>query len=310
MLHTVDFQSLNNSVGLASLDDACQNWGFFELVGHPIDPQLCEAMLQQMEHFFQLPTEVKQGCRRSAENHWGYYDQELTKNVRDWKEIFDVGREHGACIPQWPAGHDAFQATTLAFFQACRGLSLDLVSALARALGSDGTALRQGFAEDTSYLRLNHYPLCDRPSPADTPTGPPHGHFGISHHSDAGAVTVLLHDGCAGLQVEKNGHWHGLHSKRGSLLINIGDVVQVWSNDRYHAPLHRVLASSKNVRYSAPFFLNPSYSTHYAPLAEACADKGPHYRSIRWGEFRESRAAGDYADYGSEIQISDYRVKG
>ena len=93
-------------------------------------------------------------------------------------------------------------------------------------------------------------------------------------------------------------------------MINIGDMVQVWSNDRYQAALHRVTANSENARYSAPFFLNPAYHTDYAPLPSTIDERHPaRYRTINWGEFRGLRAAGDYADYGEEIQISHYGVQ-
>lgn len=81
--------------------------------------------------------------------------------------------------------------------------------------------------------------------------------------------------------------------------------MQVWSNDRYRAPVHRVLASSEQARYSAPFFFNPRYNCDYRPLG----DETPVYRSINWGEFRAGRAAGDYANLGDENQISDYRIQ-
>ncbi len=66
-------------------------------------------------------------------------------------------------------------------------------------------------------------------------------------------------------------------------------------------------ANKQHSRYSAPFFLNPSYNTVYAPLPGALGGSSPHYRPINWGEFRAGRAAGDYADVGEEIQISDFR---
>ena len=134
------------------------------------------------------------------------------------------------------------------------------------------------------------------------------GHLGISHHSDAGAVTVLLQDGRSGLQVEKEGQWYTVAADSGSIIINIGDVVQVWSNDRYKAPLHRVLASDTHTRYSAPFFLNPAFQTDYAPLQSTQRRGQALYRPINWGEFRNGRAAGDYADVGEEIQIAHYRL--
>ena len=123
-------------------------------------------------------------------------------------------------------------------------------------------------------------------------------------------MTVLLHDGNPGLQVEKAGRWHDVSVKRGSLVINLGDVMQVWSNDRYRAPVHRVLASCDRVRISAPFFLNPSYATNYTPLPPLGPGEEPRYRSINWAAFREARASGDYADVGKEVQLSDFRLPG
>lgn len=307
-LSLIDYEEISAGHGLAELDRACREWGFFELRNHPIASDLRRQMLDQMERFFAQPTALKRACERTEENHWGFYDRELTKNVQDWKELFDVGPEFGNCVPQWPTNAPGFRETTEAFYAACETVAVQLVRCLGWSLGADGDRLAQGFVNHTSYLRLNHYPLCENPAPADTPTGPPVGHLGISHHSDAGAVTVLLQDGHSGLQVERDGVWHNVAADRGSIIINIGDVVQVWSNDRYQAPLHRVLASDSHVRYSAPFFLNPSFETNYAPLVSAHRDDSPRYRPINWGDFRNGRAAGDYADVGEEIQIAHYRI--
>ena len=307
-LMSIDFGEISAGRGLDTLDRACREWGFFELRNHPISQDLRAKMLQSMEGFFSLPTRLKRGCERTADNHWGFYDRELTKNVQDWKELFDVGPAVGPCIPQWPDDLPGFRSVTEDYYRQCESVAVELVRCVGAALGDDGDALAQGFVDHTSYLRLNYYPLCDNPAPADTPTGPPVGHLGISHHSDAGAVTVLLQDGCDGLQVEKDGQWYSVSAERGSIIINIGDVVQVWSNDRYRAPLHRVLASDTFIRYSAPFFLNPAFETDYAPLQSTRRHGPARYRPINWGEFRSGRAAGDYADVGEEIQIAHYRM--
>jgi len=100
-------------------------------------------------------------------------------------------------------------------------------------------------------------------------------------------------------------------------------ICQVWSNDLYNAAEHRVRASRDKVRYSAPFFYNPSYDTLVSPLTcynhhptavnsedEEVDNQSnrPHYSSIRWGDFRASRFAGDYADVGKDIQIEDFKI--
>ena len=163
----------------------------------------------------------------------------------------------------------------------------------------------------SSFLRLNYYPLCAEPATPESPSVPEKGHLGISHHTDAGVLTVLMQSSVAGLQVKRRGHWHLVEPQDDALVINIGDIVQVWSNDRYKAPVHRVVANSDFERYSAAFFFNPSYETNYAPLPSVCnASNPPLYEPINWGEFRAGRAAGDYADLGEEIQISRFRRRG
>jgi isopenicillin N synthase-like dioxygenase len=87
---------------------------------------------------------------------------------------------------------------------------------------------------------------------------PASGRLGIHHHTDAGALTLLLQDDQPGLQVYHEGGWHLVEPRADALVVNIGDVVQLWSNDRYQAALHRVLASGKAERYGAPFFFNPA----------------------------------------------------
>jgi hypothetical protein len=105
-----------------------------------------------------------------------------------------------------------------------------------------------------------------------------------------------------------DGEWVTMHPVGGAFTINTGDMAQIWSNGRYHAPEHRVLSDTQGERYSAPFFYNPSFASVVAPLPQLGA---PRYHECVWGYFRAQRFAGDFADYGQEIQISDFaRVDG
>ena len=283
---------------LAAFDRACEEWGFFQIVGHGLDPALTGAVLEQTRGFFSLPKPRKRAVERTARNTWGFYDRELTKNRRDWKEIFDVGPAEtegplAGSAPQWPEGLPGFRDTLERHTAACEGLAFALLSRIASNLGQPARALHAHFGDrHTSFLRLNYYPPC------------PDGHLGIHHHTDAGALTILLQDDQPGLQVQRDGSWTTIVPEPDALVINVGDVVQVWSNDRYRAPIHRVVTSSDRPRYRIPFFFNPAPATDYAPLSEP-----PRYRPINWGEFRAGRAAGDYADVGEEIQISHFRVE-
>lgn len=302
MIPTIDCCHIDHG----ALHDACRDFGFFVLTGHGIDPGLIEASLVLTDRFFDQPLAVKNRLRRSATNCWGFNDAELTKNRRDWKEILDIGPAvhegplKGAS-PQWP-DIPGFRDTLSRLSDAMHDTALWLVDEIAGSLGAS-IDLEEAFGAHSSFLRLNHYPRCPDPAEDTSQLVAPTGELGISHHSDAGAVTVLVQDGLPGLQVFHDGRWIDVASERGAVVINIGDVVQVWSNDVYRAPLHRVVASSQVPRTSIPYFLNPAYAHTYAPLAGQ-----PRYRPINWGEFRAQRSAGDYADLGAEIQISDFAI--
>jgi isopenicillin N synthase-like dioxygenase len=288
---------------------ACADWGFFHLVGHRLDPALLAAALGEARAFFAGPAAAKRALSRSRENPWGYYDRELTKNRRDKKEIFDIGPD----LAERPVAGDVFlgatpfpdwrprlQPVARAYFQACEDLSFRLLRLVASGLGAPAQVLTGAFAGvHTSFLRLNHYPTRD---PAEASADRPAG-LGIHHHTDAGALTVLLTDGKPGLEVLKDDVWRPVDPPPGGLIVNIGDMVQVWSNDAYRAPLHRVRAMEAEERLSLAYFFNPAYAAVIRPLAAPA-----RYRDLGWSEFRRRRAEGDFADYGAEVQISDYRV--
>lgn len=322
---------------------ACEEWGFFQVVNHGVDAGVTARWEAQMRAFFALPTAEKAAIRRHAGNARGFFDDELTKQKRDWKEALDFGvtpsRDWSLAdgdaananldgFNQFPPASrlPAFRPAMHAYFDACTSLAERLTEIFALGLGlprdhfTEGERLREAH---TSYLRMNYYPTCAEPGEP-----PP---LGISPHKDAGFLTVLKQDDdCHSLQVRRRGapddEWSTVHPVPGALTVNTGDMAQaspparprpraavatsrppsaaqVWSNDRYHAPEHRVLTSPDKVRYSAPYFYNPGYATTVAPSPTHGA---PRYAPVVWGYFRAQRFAGDFADFGTEIQISDF----
>lgn len=294
--------------------DACAQWGFFQVIGHAVAPSLMASAAEETRLFFAAAKADKRALARSRDNPWGFYDRELTKNARDKKEIFDIGPDvvgragdgPFAGVTPWPAWQPTFATSMRNYFLACEALSAQLVELICAGLAAPRALLRSAFEpEHTSFLRLNYYPVED--PLADEGEGG--ADFGIHHHTDAGALTVLLQDEVSGLQVYRNGAWWTVRPARDAFVINIGDMMQVWSNDLYQAPIHRVLAMDRNERRSLPFFYNPSYETVVEPLAEVLSEgRRAHYRGISWGDFRRRRADGDFANYGAEVQIADYRV--
>ena len=308
-LPVIDIRDLRNKPTQRAIDGACREWGFFQIVGHGIDDAATAALRRAMRAFFALPLPAKHAIVRTAENPWGFYDQELTRHTRDWKQIYDYGPpDGGAMVPQFPRELPELAPAIAAFYAACDTLALELVEVIAGNLGMPPGALDACFRpEHTSFLRLNYYPPCPAPADGRRPNAARAGHLGVNEHTDAGALTLLLQDEQPGLEVLHDGVWHLVEPRSDALVVNIGDIVQVWSNDRYRAALHRGLVSADAERFSAPFFFNPAYTTQYAPLRSTVdAEHPPRYRPIHWGAFRARRAAGDYADHGEYHSINHY----
>jgi len=294
---------------VARIRTACAAWGFFYVTGHGVAPDLVKRFYAEKAKFFALPAGTKGRVRRSAQNSKGWYDDELTKNKRDWKEGFDLGAQDGLLdgqgldgFNQWPDaafGVPLFEPACREYFGATERVAQVLTRAMSQGLGMPPDHFDREFDWHTSYLRLNYYPVCPEPE----------AHRCISPHSDAGAVTVLSQSAVQSLQVEHDGEWHDVPPVAGTFVINTGDVMQVWSNGLYRAPVHRVIAQKHLERYSSPFFYNPNYATDYAPIASTVSAERPaRYRPINWGRFRMARFAGDYADVGAETQISDFEI--
>lgn len=290
---------------LIDLATTCHQWGFFRISNHGLQNTFNQTVLNHMQSFFGLSQPEKQSYQKQQDQPWGFYDQELTKNKRDWKEIFDFNLHEANTKPIWPTQQPDFKPTMAHWYGLCEKISQQLTRCLAEALTGDSTMLDRYFAQpNSSFLRLNYYPrfidqdpLSKKASVNDTDPI-----LGISEHTDAGALTVLAQDEIAGLQVLHANQWQTIQPEKGTLIINVGDMVQVWSNDKFKAPPHRVLTNPNDERYSAAFFYNPSYDSVCRPLNT----NEPKYRPVHWGEFRNARAAGDYADKGEESQISHY----
>lgn len=297
---------------------ACSEWGFFQCVNHGIPENVINNFDKETRKFFELPRSEKVSIKRTATNSRGWFDDELTKQVRDWKECIDIGQPGKSSVDgenQWPSVKSApnFRKSMEEYYHHCWILSRALLRACAVGLNMSPNHFDEEAEPHTSYLRLNYYPLCEKIAPEshgfEEPDPLLDGSLGINKHSDAGCLTVLRQ--YAGepnsLQVYQEGSWHRVVPVKNALTINIGDMMQVWSNGQYKAPIHRVLANRERVRYSAPFFYNPSYDTMVTPVSSAGK---PKYHPLSWSEFRRRRFEGDYGDYAADVQISDWLIQG
>ena len=309
---TVDLAN-PTALSLEALDAACRDHGFFLLAGHGLDG-LIERTWQQTRRFFASEHDRKLGLLRQEGLPTGYYDRELTKRLRDRKEVFDLLSPE---LPEsinpnvWPDWLPGFEETIGEFFAAMGEAAEQTVALVLSALGLEGErAGRHRGSPLGSLVRLNHYTIGDPAPEAERPGLAPLGDLALGPHTDPGVLTLLLQDDTGGLQTESREEgWIDVPPRPGTIVVNLGDSLQVWTNDRYRAAVHRVTPMNDSDRFSIPFFLHPSFDAVIEPIPELC-EGAPRYRPFTWREFGIARANDNYADLGADdTQISDYRLQ-
>jgi isopenicillin N synthase-like dioxygenase len=300
------------AASLVELDRACRDHGFFLLSGHGLDEVIAETFATA-RRFFDAPRKVKDSVRRDARNPLGYNDRELTKRRRDHKEVFDFvdpTQGRAAHYNRWPPGQDWFRDALSGHYDACSDLAARTTDLVLTALGlSVEVMARHRGDRTTSNMRLNHYTVGD-PVPEHERDGLNElGDVALGHHTDLGLLTLLIQDEVGGLQARSSdGGWVDIEPRPGTIVVNLADCMQVWTNDQYRAAVHRVVAMHDRDRMSIPYFLNPPRDATIEPIAELLSDR-PVYRGFRFREFIDARGADNYADAGTaDAQIADYRI--
>ena len=299
------------ATSLDELDRACRDHGFFLLSGHGLDDVIDETF-KAARRFFDAPREVKDSVRRTADVALGYNERELTKRVRDHKEVFDfvdpMGRQER--YNRWPEGVDGFYDAMRNHYDACSDLAARTTELVFSALGcSDQTVRHHAGDRSVSSARLNHYTLGD-PVPESERQGLADlAEVALGHHTDLGLLTLLIQDDVGGLQAQSGDHgWIDVEPRPGTIVVNLADCMQVWTNDRYKAAIHRVLPMKTTTRMSVPYFYNPPRDATIEPIAEL-SDGAPTYRAFSFRTYIEARSADNFADAGAEdAQIADYAI--
>ena len=299
---------------MAAVDAACRDHGFFLLTGHGLD-ELIASTWDQTRRLFNAERSIRIGIERTLENPLGYYDRELTKRRRDNKEVFDFVDPMLAKLDaknRWPTALPGFRDSMVEFFDAFSLLAERALSLVHEALELSPHARAHSIgSRHSSTTRLNHYPLHDPVPISERDQLPQLGATALGYHTDPGVITLLLQDDTGGLQTQsRDATWIDVPPTPDTVVVNLGDCMQAWTNDRYRAAVHRVLPMTHQNRFSIPYFYNPPRDAVIEPIAELCAD-GPRYRAIAWREFIQARVTDNYTDLGSDdTQVTDYRVAG
>ena len=239
----------------------CQTLGFFYIKDAPISPVLVNQMFVETKRFFAQPLVQKNQISWESEScnfgYVGYKRERLNESqLGDLKEALnitpaqkDVSRNLAS------ATTDLFQNTVLTFDRACAEIALVICQLLALALKLPENFFIEPHNEQNNTLRLLHYPpLKTLPQP---------GQLRAGEHSDYGSFTLLFSDGIEGLEIQNLvGDWMSVPQQTDAILVNIGDLMERWTNKKFRSTRHRVTIPSEpflqQSRYSIAYFCHPN----------------------------------------------------
>jgi isopenicillin N synthase-like dioxygenase len=281
------------------IDWACRKVGFFVIKNHGINQTIIDRAWEASRDFFDLPLDTKLASKTNDEATYPYgyenseqlvvgkrkdtvKDNEINQEP-DPKETFSVGPsnpEAGMPIRRFPQSPKALQHSLEAYYEAMEQLSSTLLRIFAVALDLPPDYFDSFLTKHLSALRCLNYPAFDS-VPANETTGSVM--IRASEHTDYGALTILKSGG-PGLQVKKDlesaSHWIDAPVMNDAFIINIGDMMQRWTNDEWVSTLHRVVVLDKERRQSMAYFCNVNGDTIVSPLATTCRNHPPKYEPI------------------------------
>ncbi|KAI1634277.1 hypothetical protein F4809DRAFT_619429 [Biscogniauxia mediterranea] len=293
----------------------CLYNGFFQITGHSIPLDQQKKVMDSAKSFFALPQEEKDLVSKDNTTWNRGYEQLRSQILEEGtqpelKEGFYIGADIPKTHPyfinkklnsgpnQWPSGLadvDDFKASTMAYYNSALSLAADLMRAIALSLDLDEDYFMTFLDGTVATMRLLHYP--SQPKDADEKLT-----RGIGAHTDFGAITILLQDEVDGLQVwdQRNETWIDVEPTRGALVVNLGNLMARWTNNKYKSNVHRVINKSGKERYSIPVFIsgNPDYLVECIPTCQS-AENPPKYEPITV----EQAVSSSYAESYGRAQL-------
>ncbi|XP_061351728.1 jasmonate-induced oxygenase 2-like [Gastrolobium bilobum] len=269
---------------LEQISEACNEWGFFQVVNHGISPELMDMARETWRQFFHLPMEVKQKYANSPKTYEGYGSRlGIEKGaILDWSDYYYL---HHLPLSlkdynKWPSLPPSCREVFDEYGRELVKLCGRLMKVMSINLGLEEDYLQNAFGgEDIgACLRVNFYPKCPKPELT----------LGLSSHSDPGGMTLLLPDDQVhGLQVRRGDNWITVKPAPHAFVVNIGDQIQVLSNAIYKSVEHRVIVNPNKERVSLAFFYNPKSDIPIEPAKELVEpDRPALYTAMTFDEYR------------------------
>lgn len=247
----INLEKLNGAERAATMEkinDACENWGFFELVNHGIAPEFMDKVERLTKEHYKKCMEER--FKEMVESK-GLEAVQSEIDDLDWESTFFLRHLPVSNIAEIPDLDQEYREVMKEFAQQLEKLAEQLLELLCENLGLEKGYLKKAFYGSkgpTFGTKVSNYPPCPKPDLIK----------GLRAHTDAGGIILLFQDDkVSGLQLLKDGQWVDVPPMRHSIVINLGDQLEVITNGKYKSIMHRVIAQTDGARMSLASFYNP-----------------------------------------------------
>ncbi|PON85165.1 Gibberellin-20 oxidase [Trema orientale] len=271
------------------VNEACKKHGFFLVVNHGIDSELIKKAHEYMDYFFEMRLQEKQRAQRKTGENCGYASSFTGRfsSKLPWKETlsfrFSAEEQLPSIVEDYFVGlmgedFRQFGKVYQEYCEAMNQISLGIMELLGMSLGVGREYFREYFQGNDSIMRLNYYPICQKPD-LTLGTGP---------HCDPTSLTILHQDQVGGLEVFVDNKWHAIIPNPDAFVVNIGDTFMALSNGIYKSCLHRAVVNNRTVRRSLAFFLSPKMDKLVIPPTSLVGPNSPRlYPDFTWSSLLE-----------------------
>ncbi|KAG8365375.1 hypothetical protein BUALT_Bualt18G0098200 [Buddleja alternifolia] len=247
----VNMEKLNGEERSATMEiikDACENWGFFEVMNHGISPEFMDTVEKLTKDHYKKTMEQRFKEMVASK---GLEAVQSEIDDLDWESTFFLRHLPVSNISEVPDLEEKYRKVMKEFAAQLEKLAEHLLDLLCENLGLEKGYLKKAFYGSkgpTFGTKVSNYPPCPKPDLIK----------GLRAHTDAGGIILLFQDDkVSGLQLLKDGEWVDVPPMRHSIVVNIGDQLEVITNGKYKSVMHRVVAQSDGNRMSLASFYNP-----------------------------------------------------